>query len=1101
MDHLGFLNRGVALRQAISEIDLIMKKTAPNTGLLEALQGNRAEAMFLLGMKGSIIGFPQTHMDTFLSTDQDPYGCNITEYLPGHISIELLRAIEGVIEKQEPAQLDFSTRGNPRMHFEISLFPLNDQRMVAMIRNLTSSARNEMDLLKEKSVLRNYLDSAGSMFIVLRPDFSIALVNRKACEVLGYPMESVLNQKWLPFISGESEQKRLKILFERTFRVGRALSDYFESPVTSQSGETRLIRWQNALLKNPAGNPTGLICSGVDITEQKRAEDQLRESEARNRAILEAIPDVILLHDNRGTILRVKESIHSPHCFKEDRIKGKLVTDVFPGSQGEEMLKTIQESCQTGLSKVLEFNFNTEQGLLSYEMRFVCMDDQKVLAVARNVTQTKATQQVLNLRNRALEAAGNGIIIADALLPDIPIIYCNEAFINITQYPEAEALGKNCRFLQGPATDPEKVALIREALDKGTSCRVVLRNYRKDGSLFWNELAITPIRDEAGRLTHFIGVQNDISKRVIEVERKDHSRKILEAITQDKPLGKIAGMVTSFLRLHFPDFGLQIALWKAEREELETLSEVGHPKVLTQKLRKVALKEDPVCPCALAVITRKPALLRNLKTNESSSKFLKTIKEAGIKSSWSFPVLSSDKKVLGTCTFYGRKPFGIDTEEKGIISDATQLVGLAIERHLARIHLEESNIKLEKYAKNLEKDVAIRTREVESTLQKLMESNVSLQTQINTTREAEERAQANQELFAAIARNFPKGVIMVFNTKGEYVHLEGEELSRMDLKDWEFTGKTIRKTPALSKGALQDIEEKVNLTLKGKHLSFEINIKENSYTVNSMPLYAKNTPRWALLVFTNVTEQKRYEEDLMRALRIEQELNDLKSRFISMASHEFRTPLSAIHSSAILIGKQNTPGMEDKRLRYLRQIKNNVRNLVVILDDFLSLSSLEEGTMEAQPETFDALNLIRSVLEELESNLKVGQHFEEAFDISTLEVYQDPKLLRQILVNLLSNAIKYAPEKSGILIKIVKKGSDFTIAVQDSGMGIPKEEHDQLFNRFFRARNAINIPGTGLGLHLVKLYTELMGGTIRFKSALNKGSTFTLSLPIKFKPS
>ena len=105
------------------------------------------------------------------------------------------------------------------------------------------------------------------MFIVLKPDYSIALVNRKACEVLGYPMKALLNQNWLPFISGEKEQKRLKILFDQTFRVKKALSDYFESPVISKSGDTRLIRWQNALLKDTSGKPTGLICSGVDISD------------------------------------------------------------------------------------------------------------------------------------------------------------------------------------------------------------------------------------------------------------------------------------------------------------------------------------------------------------------------------------------------------------------------------------------------------------------------------------------------------------------------------------------------------------------------------------------------------------------------------------------------------------------------------------------------------------------------------------------------------------------------------------------------------------------------------------------------------------------
>ena len=183
------------------------------------------------------------------------------------------------------------------------------------------------------------------------------------------------------------------------------------------------------------------------------------------------------------------------------------------------------------------------------------MEDRQVLAVARNTTDTRTTQQGLNLRNRALEAAGNGIIIADAILPDFPIIYSNNAFTEITQYSAEESIGKNCRFLQGPQTDPEKVRQIREALEQGTQCRVELRNYRKDGSLFWNELTITPIRDHAGELTHFIGVQNDISTRVLEGERKDHIRRILEAITHDKPLEKTAGMIASFLARLFPSYG------------------------------------------------------------------------------------------------------------------------------------------------------------------------------------------------------------------------------------------------------------------------------------------------------------------------------------------------------------------------------------------------------------------------------------------------------------------------------------------------------------------------------------------------------------------
>jgi signal transduction histidine kinase len=341
---------------------------------------------------------------------------------------------------------------------------------------------------------------------------------------------------------------------------------------------------------------------------------------------------------------------------------------------------------------------------------------------------------------------------------------------------------------------------------------------------------------------------------------------------------------------------------------------------------------------------------------------------------------------------------------------------------------------------------------------------------------------------------------MVFDRKHRFVHLEGEELDRMGLGGWDFAGQLITNTPGFSEVQREDIQNKIGKTLEGQHLSFDIPLGKNTYSVNSTPLHITRGTGWALLVFSNVTEQKKAEEDLLRALRIEQELNDLKSRFISMASHEFRTPLSAIHSSAILIGKQNEPGKEDKRLRYLKQIKNNVRNLVVILDDFLSLSKLEEGKIACQPTVFDIMDLIRSVLEELESNLKVGQHFSEDFETTSLKVRLDPKLVRHILVNLLSNAIKYSPEKTGIYIHIRKKEAWLEIAILDEGMGVPEDEQGQLFNRFFRAKNAENIPGTGLGLHIVRHYTELMGGTISFESEVGKGSTFLLTLPVELNP-
>ena len=1096
MDTLLFL-QPLETGEEATALSLLHEEKIKSDALLMAVP----DAILIQDFQGNFLDYYPALYKIFIPEDQPVKNRHLSAFLPPDVLALFKDAFLKIREDRHPVNIEFRLSGDQERFYEARLVPMNDQRVLTIIRDVSERVRTERALHTGQKRLRNYLDSAASMFVVLKPDYTIALANQKVCEVLGYPMETLLDQNWLTLIGSPSKRKRLRLLFDRTLEGKSKLTDTFETYLVSKNGKKRLIRWQNALLQDAGGKNTGLICSGEDITAQKEAEMELVQSEARIRAILEAIPDVILLHDQQGQILSVQESTPRPGFFDADRLIGKRVTEVFSAGMGEQMLLKIRQSCSSGQTTVLEISTDGPKGRQFYEIRYACMENGQVLGVARDISRTKNTQQILDLRNRALATAGNGVLISDARLPDMPIIYCNDAFSRITGYPAEEVLGKNCRFLQGEDTDREKVRYIREALREGVPSRVVLRNYRKDGSLFWNELTITPIKDPDGVITHFIGVQNDVSALVFEGERKDHSRKILEAITQDKPLKNISEAIADFFVDLQPETGVLISLWHQDKGSLESLASRRLPKAVEKIFKRIPLKRKRGCPCIKAVQTRETLILEDLSEESGAVPFTSALREHGINSYWSYPVLSSDRKVLGTCTFFGQNPGKPGDDELEFLQDALQLTGLAIERYQSRYRIEESNRKLEQYAKNLERDVAQRTSEVESTVQKLLETNVSLQEQIQTTREAEERATASQVLFRTIARHFPKGVIMVFDKELKYVHLEGEELDRMGLEDWKFTNRTVMDTPGLTPSKLMDLRTKINQTLEGQHHSFELQLDGHIYSVNSTPLPVGEGMGWALLVLSNVTEQKKAEQDLLKALRIEQELNDLKSRFISMASHEFRTPLSAIHSSAILIQRQNEPGKEEKRLRYLNQIQRNVRNLVVILDDFLSLSKLEEGRLECQPETFDLLDLIRSVLEELESNLKVGQHFFEDFEITSLQVELDPKLMRHILVNLLSNAIKYSPEKSAIFIHIRADERFVKITVRDEGMGIPEEEQDQLFNRFFRAKNAVNIPGTGLGLHIVKHYTELMGGTITFKSAPGEGSTFYLKLPVRYNPS
>ncbi|HNR19291.1 MAG TPA: PAS domain-containing sensor histidine kinase [Bacteroidia bacterium] len=239
----------------------------------------------------------------------------------------------------------------------------------------------------------------------------------------------------------------------------------------------------------------------------------------------------------------------------------------------------------------------------------------------------------------------------------------------------------------------------------------------------------------------------------------------------------------------------------------------------------------------------------------------------------------------------------------------------------------------------------------------------------------------------------------------------------------------------------------------------------------------------------NQLEQSK--KELSEALTKEKELNELKSRFLSMASHEFRTPLTAILSSASLIEEYNKTEQQEKRSRHIERIKSGVNNLNDILSDFLSISKIEEGKVIAEFRSFNIKQLAADVVSEMNALLRHGQKINYKHSGNELAIL-DPKLIRNILINLISNAIKFSPDGKSITVETANNNSITKIKVKDEGIGISSEDKKHLFERFFRAQNATNIQGTGLGLNIVANYAQLLNGNITFESELDKGSTFII---------
>lgn len=239
------------------------------------------------------------------------------------------------------------------------------------------------------------------------------------------------------------------------------------------------------------------------------------------------------------------------------------------------------------------------------------------------------------------------------------------------------------------------------------------------------------------------------------------------------------------------------------------------------------------------------------------------------------------------------------------------------------------------------------------------------------------------------------------------------------------------------------------------------------------------------------------QEELSEALDKEKQLSEIKSRFVSMASHEFRTPLSTVLSSASLLSRYTTTEEQDKRQRHIEKIKGSVKHLNDLLDDFLSLGKLDEGKVGAEFAVVNLYDLLNDTIEEMKGLAKKSQNicYEH---LGTEMIESDGKLIKNVLINLISNAIKFSDEGKTIHVNSIVKDDVAVISVRDEGIGISREDQAHLFSSFFRGKNALNIQGTGLGLHIVKRYLQLLEGDVNLKSEIGKGTIITFTIPVKY---
>jgi PAS domain S-box-containing protein len=610
--------------------------------------------------------------------------------------------------------------------------------------------------------------------------------------------------------------------------------------------------------------------------------------------LLEAISDGVIIVDNHQRIMEVNTTAERIFGYTKKELIKKELNVLIPKDYQKNHIKHFEAFIKKGKKRSMGeasdiYGLKKTGDIIHIEVElnpFAIYDKTYVMALVKDVSQLKETEKNLMLKSSALQSASNGIIITDALKSDNPIIYFNSAFQRLTGYSEKEILNHNCRFLQGKDREQNPLKILRKAINKGESCQVTLRNYKKDGTMFWNDLYIMPIINAKGIITNFIGIQNDVTKRKEAEEERNHLATIF-----DESLNEIYVFDAETLKFINVNYGAQKNIGYSI-DELRTMTPL------------------------------------DLKTKEDKKAFKNIINT----------LLDRKLEKIELETFHQRK-------------DGTS--------YPVEVHLQLSSLG--------EKDV-----------------------------------------FVAI---------------------------------------------------ILDITERKNYTEK-----LEQTVKERT-------------------------------EQLNVALSKEKELNELKTKFLSLVSHEFKTPLSGISTSVILLEKYKLTNEQLKRNKHLDIIKEKVHYLNTILNDFLSIERLESGTFKYRFTSFKLSNVINEVVYNTNMMLKEGQHINYPNDIDEMTMYQDERILELILFNVLQNAVKYSSEDSIINMRIKQNDVLTVFEIEDYGIGIPKQDIDNVFTRYFRAENVLNMQGTGIGLNIVKTHLENLGGNISLTSVEGEGTTVKLQIP------
>ena len=928
----------------------------------------------------------------------------------------------------------------------------------------------EIALQQEHDFTNAILNSTGALVVVSDCQGRIVQFNQTCQRVTGYSLAEVQGQKIWDCLVPSDEISWVETLITEVLQ-GRSLEEVEYCWVT-KTDQRRLIAWSNATLTDSQGRVEYIIGTGIDVTETRQAETALRKSEATNRALLDTIPDLMIRMKADGTyldFLPARDFKVIPHLTD---LYGQSIYDVLPAAMAKERMGYIRQALATHVTQVYEYPIEIE-GQWSYEeARIAVSGDDEVLLIIRDISERKR----LEAERERSELALHGLVKGTAAVTGENFF---EALVQqiVQSLQVSHALVTVCEGKQGRTiafcADGELQPNIRYEL-QNLPCEITLEQ----------QLYCCP--------SHLREAFPDSRLAFLEAESY---LGLAMLDTNSQPLGTLCifnrqpltnrTQVENILKI----FAARAA---AELERQKTIDELHQ---LNQELEaRVKARTKQLSDINLAVLDSSVALLESQERLRESEELLR---------------LTIDNAPIGIVTTT------LDGQFRTVNQAFCIMLGYSSDEminhnFLALTHPDDradSQLKIQQLITGevntckLEKryvhkngsviDAIVRVCKVQDPEGQPLQFVAEIE-DISDRKQAEE--QIKRQILAMDSAI--DGIAVLRNDRFEYLNPSHASLFGYDSAE-ELIGQLWYQL--YSESELKKFTQEVFPALQtaGHWQGEAIATRKDGSTFHEEVSLTLSSNGELICVCRDITERKQAEADIHKALEAERELNDLKTRFVSTTSHEFRTPLGVIASSAGIIQDYGDRLDDSKKQKHFKRIQDSVIHMTQLLEDVLTLSRVEAGRLQLKLTPTSIPTFCAEIIEEFatsDGNTRI--RLEAASSFPDL-VMMDQRLLRQILTNLLSNALKYSFPNSEVLLQLTYQSSSFALTIKDQGIGIPADDLKHLFQSFHRAKNVGNVPGTGLGLSIVKKLVELHQGKITFQSQINLGTTCTVRFPLR----